>query len=106
MLVGIDSLLEDRGENLVAVVVDDELDEVGHPLAIGLWARPQLEVLRPVVGTLAVLVVHRFPWVQRAADHLLHDQSMGGDLAPADLGDVIAVALDRARPASADLRLS
>ncbi len=67
--------------------------EVLNPLATRVVASPQLQVLRCVVGLVAVFVVDRFIAAKSASQHLLHDRSVLKLPLATVLYDAVAIAV-------------
>jgi hypothetical protein len=63
-----------------------------HPVRVA--AIPKLEVLRAVVVTDAVLVMHLLVSLERSAKHLFHDDAMLEDVASIDLDANVSLSVD------------
>lgn len=88
-----------------AVPVDNGLDPhqfVSHPLASRLPLRPQLKVVRSIVGSITVQVMHRLSGQKISAQNALHDDPVNTDAATEssvvhrDVATLIDLGLDRA----------
>ena len=83
-----------------------ECHQIVHALTCGLARYPDLKVLRPVVGTLPVLVVDVLPRPEGTAEHRLrNDVMLLADFA-VDADTAVAVFVEAAFAARADVRFS